>query len=164
MRTIFFSVAVGVFIMLSACASQIPQSEKTTAPDVAKIEDIPAGPPGMFDGEISMAVASASTPKPESEPADGFIGIIQRMEVNPFTQYSRERNQYSFYVGAELEAQLQPGKALILREDSSQPGLVCKYHLDGKLDIANISFEELKSRQKACANLMFTFDKQLNEE
>lgn len=153
----FFFCAVS---LLGCTTKGEPQS--TRSDDLAvQSSDSPLGPPGVF----------TITRKPnsdeiviKSEKQEGFEGTLQKMANDPLTLYWRETNAYTYSIGDEFVARFQPDTSLTLNDKRNpNTSLVCQYNMQGDLDMTTLSPERLKAQQKACADLMFTFDNQLSE-
>jgi hypothetical protein len=148
-------------IILAACASQ-ETKQVPAEPDLAmQASDSPLGPPGVFSIERS---ADNKEVEVKSEQQQGFEGTLRKMTKNRMTLYWRETKDYTYSIGDAFEARYKPDEGLILKDASEDSGnLICKYNLDGNLDRSKLSKEKLKEQQKACADLMFTFDNQILE-
>lgn len=159
------SSVAAVLLALGACAtnpsnngalSNEPASVSTTAST-----NEPAAPPTtvIVAGEALVAPAAPAPAKKE-----GALATIDKLEENPLTLYWRESNSYTYSVGSKLKAEYKPGEGLVLKEGREDgAALECKYSANGKLDTTGLDASGAETVEKACTELMFSFDQQLSD-
>lgn len=164
MRIITMSSTIAsVAFIAAACASKPVETTPEPAPVVVS-SDSPAGPPNMFGSDRAM-VENEPAARAEKRQLSPFERTLKRMEKNPLTLYRSQRNAYTYYIGNVLEAEYKPERGLTLRNGANRTdnSLICKYNLEGGLNSASANPGQFADAQRACADLMFTFDKQLTE-
>ena len=159
--TMIYVFLLGSVFFLGACATQqVAKPEVAESGQVAA--DDPMAPPVAVTERAVVSGILDVEEQQQDKPKEGVLGLIEKMENDPFTLYSVERGSYTFFVGNEFEAIYKPGDGLTLRQDrTSNDGIECRYNKTGALTTTDD--KEAQKMAKACAELMFTFDSQLAE-
>lgn len=152
-----FILVVGV-LMAAGCASTPNTNVQEQEVQAVRSVDEPSAPPVA----AVMPVVAPAEPTPEGKAkSEGVPALAKRLEKNRLTQYWREKNTYTYFVGTEIEAEYKPGQALTLRDDSQENGLTCTFALGGGLDVAGGTAEAAAANKDRCNQMMFTLDQQL---
>lgn len=152
-----FAVFTGA-LLLAGCAST--PNTPVQGQDVQAVHsaDEPSAPPVA----AVMPVAASSGPAVAGqEKGTGVPALAKRLEKNRLTQFWREKNSYTYFMGTEIEAEYKPGQALTLRDDSQENGLTCTFALKGGLAVAGGPADAAAKSQDRCNEMMFTLDQQL---
>ncbi len=171
-----FSVFVGIFILLSACAttknppevapeaSITPDTSDPTLPvailftsDVP-VSDVPLPLRLLIPVDENMdVVVRDQLADIEVEPLyerGSVESVSDKMEGHPGTLYWGGKDTYSFYVGGVLSAEYKPGEGLRIQEvKGDDSGIVCQF---GEKD-ADVQ------KSSACSQLMLTLDAELDD-
>ena len=153
-------LTAAIAALISACASSptVTTATDDSVPSVAA--GAPTAPP-VAATVPSESLLSKTEPAPVKK--EGVLATIEKMENNRLTQYRKQTESYLFFVGTELQANYKPGKGLTLRQDIKENALECRYDENGKLDLGALDTKSADEMKKACNELMFTLDQELED-
>jgi len=154
-------MSVASLLLISGCATQNSSSEPAAAEPVAIAPADDSSPTMPVASSPVVEVVEVVEKKPEPEPEVGSVAsVLKKMESSPYTLYWREKDTYSYYVGGLFDAEYQPGKQLVVKEDSlDEKSLTCTYDNAGNL---GTNSQDAKAKD-ACSELMFTLDSELSD-
>lgn len=158
-KTLKVGVLTFCAVMTLACASNAPQQAVPEDDLAMRSSDAPLGPPNIFSADRNMESGGEVVIKTETQ--QGFEGTVEKMLNNRMTLYWRDKNSYTYSIGDAFEAKYKPDDGLTLLDETNPANsLVCEFSLSGDL---NTGTDKFKAQQKACADLMFTFDSELTD-
>ena len=155
----YSAIFILFIFIIAGCATKPAETQTAEQQPVIEVPDQsqPNAP--------SEIVVSHGQPKaePEAGPVPGSVAsVVKKMKKNPFSLYWREKNAYTFFIGNELNAEYDlDDNRLVIESVGGDQDLICTYDESGEL--RNIDGEGAEEAKKACADLMFTLDNEMDE-